>query len=88
MPRPRQPARFWLRPPRGNRAAVWIIIDNRSQHSTGCGQGDYERAEKALEAYIAKKRIEASFPRLAPAEKVFIADVLRNYVTCPSAIDI
>jgi hypothetical protein len=77
----KQPARLWLRPARGKRASAWIIIDNRRQHSTGCSASEHERAERALEAYIAKKRIEAALPRFAPAEKVFIADVLRNYVS-------
>jgi integrase len=81
MSPPRQPARLWLRPARGKRAAVWIIIDNRRQNSTGCGPSEHERAERALEAYIAKKRIDAALPRSAPADKVFVADVIRNYVS-------
>ena len=58
MSPPRQPARLWLRPARGKRAAVWIIIDNRRQHSTGCGPSEHERAERVLEAYFAKKLLD------------------------------
>src|SRR5262245_41476365 len=80
MSPPKQPARLWLRPARENRASVWIIVDDRRQHSTGCGPSDYARAERALEAYIAKKRIDAALPRSAPADQVFVADVMRKYV--------
>src|SRR5436190_1546505 len=80
MPRQRQPARLWLRPRRANRPSVWIIIHDRRQVSTGCGARDHGGAEAKLEAYLAQQRIEAALPSAAPANKTFIADVLRHYV--------
>ncbi len=80
MSPPKRPAHLWLRPARGRRAAVWLIIDERRQVSTGCRASDNQGAERALEAYLSKKRIDAALPRAASADKVFIADVMRNYL--------
>src|SRR5436190_12081475 len=81
MSPPQQPAHLWLRPARGKRAAVWLIIDERRQVSTGCRASDNQGAERALEAYLAKKRIDVALPRAASADKVFVADVMRNYLS-------
>ena len=76
----KQPARLWLRPARGDRKATWLILYDRRQISTGCSASDRSGAEDALQAYLAQKRVDASLPRSAPADKVYVSDVLRCYL--------
>jgi hypothetical protein len=54
--RRRKPARLWLRPARPGHAAIWIIKDNGSQKSTGCGPEDHKEAEAALTQYLAARQ--------------------------------
>lgn len=60
MPRARLPARLWLRPEKGGRKSVWIILDGGGQHSTGCGPDEGGKAEAALRAYIGAKHDPAA----------------------------
>lgn len=85
MPAPRKPARLWLRPARGSRPATWLIVDNRKQIGTGCAANEFERAQAALEEYLAEIRLVKEMPRAAPADKVSVVDVLQNY--CNAKLD-
>ena len=78
MPNPRQPARLYLKRPKG-RAAFWLIIDGAKQRSTGCFENDVEGASKALATYIA----ETYRPNTAQRDLAAIscADVMMLYLT-------
>ena len=76
MPRPRKPARLWLRPAEGSRPAEWLILDGGGQIRTGCGAGDLEGAEQRLAAHVAGK----APPEPAGADPA-IADALAYYAT-------
>jgi integrase len=88
MPRPSKGARLWLRPSRRDssgrviEAARWIIKDGGRQHSTGCGAGNREEAERRLAAYIAEKyqpeRRERSLHEIPVADviNIYLADVV------------
>ncbi|WP_062236560.1 tyrosine-type recombinase/integrase [Aureimonas sp. N4] len=89
MPREQKPARLWLRPARkgkggkGGRPAVYVILDAGKQHSTGCGAGDRDAAEKAYAAYVLSKATKAVVrqSKRRPAHEVTIAEVLARYMT-------
>jgi integrase len=78
MPRPKKGPRLYLRP-RSDRSSTWVIRDRAHEISTGCGEGELERAEQALERYIASK--------YSPPQKVgnqlqdvLVADVMTAYL--------
>jgi len=54
MPRRAKGARLYLRR-RASRESVWVIRDLEEEISTGCNEGDRERADKALADYITRK---------------------------------
>jgi integrase len=77
MPRKRLPARLYLRH-RKDREPRWVIIDGRTEIDTGCGPGDYQRAEEALGSRIAATRqIDTSTRN--PAQ-ISVADVIALYL--------
>ena len=82
MPRPAMPPRLYLRSARRKADAVypptWVIIDGRSEHSTGCGAGDRAGAEKALAAYLWEKHQPARRER--SIREIRIADVIAVYL--------
>src|SRR5262245_50725323 len=78
MPRRRKGPRLYLRP-RAGRPSTWVIRDRVHEVGTGCGEGELERAEQALERYIASK--------YSPPQKIgnqlqdiLIADVMTAYL--------
>lgn len=54
MPRPKRPARLWLRKRPGQRA-VWHILDGAREISTHAGAEDIAAAQKALADYCADR---------------------------------
>lgn len=77
MPRKRLPARLRLREREG-RGPRWVIVDGRTEIDTGCGPGDYQRAEEKLGAHIAAtKEIDTSSSN--PAQ-ISVADVIALYL--------
>lgn len=80
MPRPRKPARLWLRPADGGRPAEWVILDAGRQIRTGCPASGLAGAEARLAAHVAGKAPER--PPEAPAA---VADALAYYTTVVTA---
>jgi integrase len=84
MPRRSKNARLWLRPARRNktgkvtRHAIWIILDGGKHVATGCSEGETERAEQLLAAYIAEKYHPDR--RARDLHNIDVADVLSIYV--------
>jgi integrase len=84
MPRRGKGAHLWLRPARRNKAgkiihrAVWIVLDDGKHIATGCLEGEAERAEQVLAAYIARKYTPDRRER--DLDKVDVADVLSIYL--------
>src|SRR4051794_4322442 len=84
MPRRSKGARLWLRPARRNKAgkvtrrSAWIILDGGKHVTTGCAEGEAERAEQVLANYISQKY----HPNRAERElgEIDIADVLSIYL--------
>jgi integrase len=60
-------------------AAVYLIRDGSTTVSTGCGPDDKPGAEKALNAYLARKYAEAGASQRATGDTVYIAEVLNLY---------
>lgn len=55
MPRPRKPARLYLRKdPRWDQP-IWVILDGARETSTGCAKRELAGAQKALEQYLADR---------------------------------
>jgi integrase len=79
MPRAKQPARLWLRPAAGGRQAVWLILDNGKQHSTGFGPEGRGGAEEALAEYIGAKR-DPTRIECRRADQTDVSDVLAVYL--------
>lgn len=77
MPRPRKPARLWLRKARPGYNATWLILDGGRQHPTGCGAGELERAQEALAAYLASSYRPPSSRVLS---ELFVEDVMTVYL--------
>ena len=78
MPRPRKPPRLFLRRARAGRHATWVILDAGREIGTGCGEGEREKAERALARYIAEKyRVPDTGGQL---DRTLIADVINVYV--------
>lgn len=76
MPRKRLPARLRIKErPNGAR---WVIVDGRTEIDTGCGPGDYKRAEEKLGEHIAATRQIDTNTR-NPAQ-VSVADVIALYI--------
>ncbi|ACM25778.1 integrase [Rhizobium rhizogenes] len=80
MSRARKPARLWLRPASQDRAAVWIILDDRKQFRTGCSLDDRGGAEKALADHIARQFIAAPAKKDRAASEVSVAEVIAHYL--------
>jgi hypothetical protein len=80
MPRPRKGPHLYLkRREQFGRKSAWIIRDGVNDKSTGCGEAELEGAERALQAYIARKYTP---PKAADRlEAILIADVLNVYLT-------
>lgn len=80
MPRPRKGPHLYLkRREQFGRKSVWVIRDGANDKSTGCGKGELEAAERALQAYIAGKYTP---PKAGDRlEAIPIADVLNVYLT-------
>ncbi len=83
MPRRKQGARLWLRPARSgsdgaDRQAMWIIVDERKHHATGCTEREIEGAERALSAYIAAKHEPKRTEQ--DVKEIVVADVLSIFV--------
>jgi integrase len=72
MPRRAKGARLWYDPKLG----LWYIRDGEKKRGTGCGEGERQRAEAALQAYIADKYEPIGSSR--PSE-VTVDDVLTFY---------
>jgi integrase len=80
MPRQAKPARLWLRPASEDREAIYVILHNGKQISTGCGNDDGEGAEKFLQEYLAKQFSEAPKSKQRAAEEIFVAEVVASYL--------
>ncbi len=76
MPRPEKPPRLHLQRRKGRRP-VWQIRDGARYISTGCGEGERERAETALAEFIATKYRAPDGPRSAKA--LSVAEILTIY---------
>lgn len=79
MPRRAKGPRLYLRKPRPDRAAVWVILDGHRETGTGCSEGNRSEAEKALAAYITAKHNPAR--RSDRLDAILIADVVNVYLT-------
>ncbi len=78
MPRKPKPPRLFLRSARGDRGAVWVILDRGREISTGSSEGDAQGAEKALSEYLASK-YEA--PKLGSRlDQIPIASIIKIYL--------
>lgn len=80
MPRQAKPARLWLRPPAGDREAVWVILHRGKQISTGCGETEIAEAERRLEEYLADRRQPTSYQGPRDPAVVPVADVINVYL--------
>ena len=84
MSRRSKGTRLWLRPARRDgagkvtRQAIWIVLDGGKHIATGCTEGEAERAEQVLAAYIAEKYRPDRRER--DLEAIDVADVLSVYV--------
>jgi hypothetical protein len=86
MPARNKGPRLYLRGARrdkeGGHSSIWLILDGKDQHSTGCAAHDLEGAERALARYLADKHARAA--RQAGSrnpDQIPIADVLTLYLT-------
>lgn len=75
MPRRAKGARLYPRA-RDGRDPVWVIRDGAHEEGTGCGLGNREGAERALESYLARKYRPGGSSR--PSE-ILISEVLALY---------
>lgn len=80
MPRSRKSARLWLRPPRKDRAEVYVILDGGKETSTGRGKGDLAGAERFFEAYL-KSKHDPKAGRGGDPNAVKVADAVSTYWT-------
>ena len=84
MPRRSKGARLWLRPARRDKTGkvtkrpIWLILDAGRHIATGCAEGEAQRAEQILAAYIAQKYRPERRDR--DLEAIDVADVLSIYV--------
>ncbi|HUZ32645.1 MAG TPA: site-specific integrase [Xanthobacteraceae bacterium] len=85
MPRLSAGAHLWLRPERRNKAgsvthaAVWLIVDGKSQQSTECGRTDRAGAERALERFLNAKHTATAKAGCRDPAAIPTADVLAFY---------
>jgi hypothetical protein len=86
MPARNKGPRLYLRRARrdkeGGHSSVWLILDGKDQHSTGCAAHDLEGAERALTRYLAGKHARAA--RQSGSRnpgQIPIADILTLYLT-------
>ena len=85
MPAESKGPRLWLRKARRDKRgrpthrAVWLILDGEHQESTGCGRDDRGGAERALEQYLAGKRLGSTKASIRDPNQIPIADVLALY---------
>src|SRR5262245_31900354 len=78
MPRPRKPARLYLRPARSGRGATWTILDGAHEFGTGCSAGDRAGAEAALRDYLSRSWQPPSGPNRPGA--LLISEALTAYL--------
>src|SRR5262245_16122154 len=84
MPRRSKGARLWLRPARRDKTGkvtkrpIWLILDAGRHIATGCAEGEAQRAEQILAAYIAQKYRPERRDR--DLEAIDVADVLSIYL--------
>ena len=91
MPRRSKGPRLWLQPARkgiGGRTlerAVWVIRDGSIKRSTGAGQSEIAKAERALAAYLSQKitpRVRDAYPahdEIASVVAIYVEDVAANH---------
>lgn len=79
MSRPSKSARLWLRPARGDRATIHVILDRGKEISTGCGASDAAGAERALQDYLRRKHDPANAIRDRDPNQITIADAVALY---------
>lgn len=88
MPRPRKPARLWLRPERRRSGklvsrATWLILDGGKHFPTGCSESEIAVAEQRLaEHNIEKHRTPR---KIRDIDHINVADVLDIYLTDKTA---
>jgi len=78
MPRPRKPARLYLRPARDKHAAVWVIRDGTKEVSTGAGADEIGRAQKAYAAYCADRHSPPSGAN--QPSQLLVAEIMSAYL--------
>ena len=76
MPRPAKPARLSLRR-QGRCEPIWYILHRGKWLSTGCGEGEVERAEILLKEYLGDQR--SNRERRDNPNDTLIADVIALY---------
>jgi integrase len=85
MPAQSKGPRLWFRKARRDKRGrtthkgVWLILDGEYQESTGCGRDDRVDAERALESYLASKRVKATKTSFRDPDHIPVADVLALY---------
>jgi integrase len=77
MPRRREPPRLYLRKPRGNRRAGWVILDGTKEVRTGCAPEDIEGASDALGRYLADSYSPPTGSK--HPSRILIVEVLATY---------
>lgn len=77
MPRRPEPPRLWLRR-RAGRPAIYVILDQGLEVSTGCGPDRQREAEEALRRYLGAKH-EPDFADGDP-RRIAVADCLTHYI--------
>jgi hypothetical protein len=78
MPRKAKGPRLYLRQ-RAGREPVWVILDSgRPETSTGCSEGDFEKAQGALAVYITEKYEPPKTQ--GKLRKTLVADVVNIYL--------
>lgn len=86
MPRPVQPPRLLLRKERRDQNGKithqpqWRIHDRGEKINTGCGEGEFERAKEALNAYIIAQHNAQPVPSGGSPETVLIGDLISYYL--------
>ena len=86
MPARSKGPRLYLRRARrdneGGHASIWLILDGKDEHSTGCPAHDIAGAEQALAKYLASKHARAVRQGGSRnPDQIPIADVLTFYLT-------
>ncbi|CAN7359192.1 hypothetical protein [Rhizobium sp. LjRoot258] len=89
MPRIPKGPHLWLRAARYKdgkctHQATWLIRDGQTKESTFCKKDEREAAEKKLAKYLAMKHAKRPLATGVEEEDVYIADVIRHYLTSRS----